>query len=341
VKRLLLASTVAAALLTGCSVAEDTTAATVGGKDITVAEVAELARSPYIVQSASAEGLISSSDVVKGATTQRAALSLLVQSRVFEDAVAARKGEVTADDEQVAESQISGFEQQNAAIDTTARELLLRTIAAQSALSRLLGGDDIADAASDESVAAYFADHQQDYDQVCVDGFAVRSPEKAAAQAAVDGGADVQTVLADAALQAQAMTQDGGEVCVFSGQVTDPDLADLIAQAPEGRWTTADLDDPQAGAITVFIRANRRVAATLDDANVTDAIRTLLQEEATNEAQQKFSGEQERVFATADVEIDPRYGTWDPTAQTVLVPPPTPKLSAKATASGDAGLLGQ
>ena len=58
-KRLLVSSIAAVALLTACGVAEDTTAATVNGQDISVSAVTKLAKSKYIVDTASSEGLVS------------------------------------------------------------------------------------------------------------------------------------------------------------------------------------------------------------------------------------------------------------------------------------------
>ena len=89
------------------------TAATVNGQDISVSAVTKLAKSKYIVDTASAGGLVSSKDVVVGSTTRRAALGLLVQSEVYEAGIAARKGEITDVDRDAAEAQISDYESNN------------------------------------------------------------------------------------------------------------------------------------------------------------------------------------------------------------------------------------
>ena len=346
-KRLLVSSIAAVALLTACGVAEDTTAATVNGQDISVSAVTKLAKSKYIVDTASAGGLVSSKDVVVGSTTRRAALGLLVQSEVYEAGIAARKGEITDVDRDAAEAQISDYESNNqTTIDDTARPVIVRLIAAQAALGRILGGADIESAASPEKIEAYFDEHADEFAKICVDGFAVTSDQAAAAQAAVDRGDDIAAILADSSLQAQSLSQTGTETCVLSGQVSDSPLADLITTGPVGQWSSTDISDATAGDLTVFVRPNSRDEPTLDDPDISDQIAQQLQSEATSAAQEAFGAEAETILKRADVEIDSRYGRWDPSDPSLILAPLAPTPSAKAAAealSADdlAGLQGQ
>ena len=156
-KRLLVSSIAAVVLLTACGVAEDTTAATVNGQDISVSAVTKLAKSKYIVDTASSEGLVSSKDVVVGSTTRRAALGLLVQAEVYEAGIAARKGEITDVDRDAAEAQISDYESNNqTTIDDTARpQTIAVAISARRPLLRT--GQIVADLVRDEIVTTLAA----------------------------------------------------------------------------------------------------------------------------------------------------------------------------------------
>ena len=346
-KRLLVSSIAAVVLLTACGVAEDTTAATVNGQDISVSAVTKLAKSKYIVDTASSEGLVSSKDVVVGSTTRRAALGLLVQAEVYEAGIAARKGEITDVDRDAAEAQISDYESNNqTTIDDTARPVIVRLVAAQAALGRILGGADIESAASPANIEAYFDEHADEFAKICVDGFAVTSDQAAAAQAAVDRGDDIAAILADSSLQAQSLSQTGTETCVLSGQVSDSPLADLITTGPVGQWSSSAIADATAGDVTGFGRPNSRDEPTLDDPDISDQIAQQLQAEATSAAQEAFGAEAQTILERADVEIDSRYGRWDPSDPSLILAPLAPTPSAKAAAealSADdlAGLQGQ
>jgi hypothetical protein len=347
VKRLLASSIVIVALLTACSVAEDTTAATVNGTDISVSAVAALAKTTYVSQAAESTGvgLVSSPPGTTGSATQRLALSLLVQAQVYEDGIADRKGSVTDIDQQAAEQQISEFESSNAdqlqggKLEPLVRRFFLRYLAAQAALGRILGGSDIEQAASDENVAAYYDEHPEEFLQVCLDGFAVQPAQEAAAQAAIDRGDAVAAIVADASLQAQPLSQDGAETCVASSDVTNQQLAEPVLRGDVGVWATTTLSDPQNGDVVVFIRPNTRQQLTLDDQNVVATITKTLQDAATTEAQGKLSGESTKILGGADVDVNPQYGEWDPNDQSLIVAPAVP--SSKTTETTVPVLQGQ
>lgn len=345
-KRLLASSIAAVVLLTACGVAEDTTAATVDGRDITVSAVTKLAKSEYLVSTASGEGLVSSSDVVVGSTTRRAALALLVQAEVFAADVRAQGGEVTDEDRQAADAQISQYEQeQGVTIDEAARPTITRLLAARTASARLspVAVDEVTDA----QVEAYFADNAEQFaDLSCVDAFAVEPAQAAAAQAAVDGGDSLAEILSNAQLAAQPLGQDGGEVCAPPDQVQEPTLAQLIYEAPVGQWASGEIANG-GETIAVFVRPNSRGDVGPDNETVAAQVRQQLQAEAETAAQTLSSDAEQKLFELADVEIDPRYGDWDPSQQSLILAPPAPRQSAKAaadvglTAEDLAGLQGQ
>ena len=181
------------------------------------------------------------------------------------------------------------------------------------------------------SLAHATTDHQDEFVQVCLDGFAVTEDNQAKAQAAIDRGDTVAAVLADTTLAAQGLSQDGTETCVMASDVTNPQLAPAVLQAPVGQWTVAGVTDPTNGNVAVFIRPNKREPLTLDDPTVVQTITTTLQDDATAAAQQALSGEATKMLVSAKVDVNPQYGSWDPEDQALIVAPAVPTQKAAPT----------
>jgi len=340
-----IAAVVLAALVTSCGVAKDDTAATVNGHRISMAEVSKLAKTTFAAQRADSAGtgLVSSPKGTTGAATQRFALSLLVQVQIYEDGISKRKGSISAADRDSAEEQLTKAETDNGTkFEPVVRDFFSRYIAAQEALGRLLGSADIESAATPDKVAAYFDEHRDEFVKICLDGFAVAPGNEAAAQAAVDRGDAVPTILADAALGAQPLSQDGSETCVLSSQVTNPDLAKAIVSGPIGSWSTSTVAAQTGGSsYVVFVRSNSRDQLTADDPDVSAQITKALQDAATQASQEKVSSEAGAIFGAADVDLNSQFGTWDPKSDTLVVAPATPKASATATTTTTPAFTGQ
>jgi hypothetical protein len=340
VKRLaaISAALVLAGTLSACGIASDDIAATVAGKEISTADVARLARTDVVGQQAQAAGLVSATPGTTGGSRQRAALSILVQTAIFEDAVRSRGGKITGADTAAAESQLSQFEQQQSQqggkpLSASTRKMLKDYVAAQTAIVRLLELDADVPTPTDADIAQYFEDHKDQFDVVltCVDGFAVTADKSAAAQEAIDGGADAATVLATPELAAQSLSQQGGEQCIAPGQVQNEDLARLVEETPVGTWRSAVVPDEsgQTSGTAVFIRANSRAAASPSTPSVAQEISQAIQQEAQQKAQAAATRKTLTVFKAAEVDIDPRYGTWDPSQPNDIQAPTAPALSAR------------
>ena len=344
-KRLLASTLAVVALTTACGVAEDTTAATVDGTDISMSAVASLAKTTYIADRSdrAGAGLVSSSDTSVGSSKLRTALGLLVQVHALEGQVKARKGSITAEDRQNAESQVTQTEQQAAqqggssSLEPAIRKLFVRYFAAETALVRMQGGAEPA-APTQAEVEQYFEAHADEFGVLtCVDGFAVLAASTPAAQAAIDRGDGIATILADAAIQAQPLSQDGKEVCVGAGQVTEKNLAALIENGPVGTWSSVSIEDPSNGTLTVFIRPNSREQATATTPAVVEQITSQLQQEAATARNSEITKSLQAALKAADVEIDPRYGTWDPKGGIVAAPTAPRPAGPPTTLLGGAG----
>lgn len=337
----LLALPLAALLFTAsCGIAEDDTAASVFGKDISVKEVDELARTDFVKSrlESTGAGLVSSTNGTTGSESRRFALNLLVQTVAMEEAVERRGGEITSEDLATADDALEAAEQQaqqagsSESLEPTVKALFRRNVAAESALRRMNGADESGAAPSDADIEAYFEEHADEFGEVtCVDGFAVPEAQAGAAQVAVDRGDDVSAVLADSALGAQSLSQTGEEVCVGPEEIAEPVLAELVNTGAIGVWGTGSLEGP-TGMLTVFVLPSFRGPATPELPSIRAQIETAIQEAAAAELQADLTEYIASSWDSPDIEIDPRYGSWDRSVGNVLAPP-TPRLSAKASAT--------
>lgn len=328
VKRLI-AGVAALAILVAasCGALEDTTAARVGDQEITVHAVERLAASEIIGQQAAGAGLVSPTQGTTGSARARAALSLLLYTGVLEDAVRARGG-FTADDREQgrseAESQMQGADEPELV------KVLGRYFAARVALVRVLGA---AEEPGQDQIEAYFEENRSQFEQSCVEGFAVLQPAATAAQAAVDGGASVDEVLADPALGAQSLDVEPGEVCVSDTGQLNPDLAALVFDGTIGEWDSVPLTGQTGDTFVVFVRPSRRVDATLDDPQVLQAVTDAVTQANQEDAQARLDDQLQAIMERAEVDVDPRYGDWDPSSAELLLPPRAPELSARERAA--------
>lgn len=331
-RSLVAAAAAAAALATSCGIAAPSTAATVDGEDISIDAVNRMAESEYLAAQAEQQyGLVSTPDGTEGANTQRLALSVLVQDKVYEVAMRAEDASANDDDRARADELLAGVESQGAPFDEASRAVFGRLVVAQVALARKVTGVDTSDPVTPEKVEAFFEANRDRFGELtCVDGFQVLAESAPAAQAAIDGGATVADVVGDTTIGAQPLSPDGQEACVAAGQVNEA-LADLVGTTPVGEWASTTVESQGGQSIAIFLRPSSRGPAELDNPVVSQQIEQALTEEASAALQQALAEVApaiERTLRRIDVEIDPRYGRWDPEEPTLVVPPVTPRLSA-------------
>lgn len=327
-----LSAGLSAGLLTSCGIAAPSTAATVDGHDISIEAVSRMAESDYLAsQSADAFGQVSTPEGTEGADVQRLALSVLLQDKVYEIALREEGATASADDRARAEELLAGVEGQGAQFDAASRAVFERLVVAQVALARKVTGVDTSDPVTPAKVEAFFEANRDQFGELtCLNGFQLLAEGAPAAQAAIDGGATVDDVVGDATLGAQPLSPDGQDACVAAGQVNEA-LADLVGATPVGEWASTVVDGQGGQSIAIFLRPSSRGPAELDNPVVSQQIEQQLTESASAALQQALAEVGptiERTLRRIDVEVDPRYGRWDPEEPTLVVPPVTPRLSA-------------
>lgn len=325
------------ALLASCGAAAPSVAATVDGTEISVDSVTRMAGSQYLAAQANqAFGQVSTPDGTEGATVHRLALSILVQDLVYEAALREVDASPTADDRARADELVAEIEAQGGQFDSVARPVVVRLVLAQVTLARAVAGADTSDPVTPEKLEAFFEENRENFGELtCVNGFQVLAESAPAAQALIDGGASIDDVVGDPSIGAQPLSSDGEEACVSAGQVNEA-IADLVGTTPVGEWASATVEAQPGQSVAIFLRPSSRGPAELDHPVIARQISDQLTQEASVALQQSLSEVGptiERTLSRLDVEIDPRYGRWDPAEPTLVVPPPVPRAATPADGS--------
>lgn len=154
--------------VTGCGVAANDVAATVGQTTISASQVNELASSPAFMGAMASQALTPSREGVLDGSSARQVLVFLIQKEVLTQEVQRWGAEVTAEDRSAADQMI---EQQAPRLKGSQREVATEFLAARTALQARLTSVDAADSA----VLRRFYDGIRSYwNRVCMDAVVVR-----------------------------------------------------------------------------------------------------------------------------------------------------------------------
>lgn len=306
---------VAAALLglTGCgnTIGDPNAAAVVNGVSLPLATVQSrfesVSRDPELAQQLAADA-----DGTFKARVQARILSQMVQAELLSQAAAAIGIKITEDD-----------------VDTE-RQAIIDQVGGQEAFDQLVADNNLTDAevrsqlrdlvverrveetlskeleVSDADVQAFYEQNQATrYDKVRASHILVDSKERAdELMAQARAGADFAKLAEEHSSDTGSATQ-GGDLGEFTRGRLVPEFEEAAFGADVG-----DLVGPietQFGWHLILITSRTR--QTLDD--VRDEITTELSQERLNTARAEF---RQAHFADAEVLVNPRLGTWNPTA---------------------------
>jgi hypothetical protein len=156
----------------------------------------------------------------------------------------------------------------------------------------------------------YYAANKPQFDQFCIDVIATRTQADAlAALKRIDGGEDFATVAKDVAKasgsQAAGDKQDGSVGCIpianIAQAIPDKTQFDQVANAADGQ-VVGPLS--QTGGAYLILRKNSVKTQTY--AEVRTSILSTLGTPGNDEATKALNA----YLAKADIELNPRYGTW-------------------------------
>lgn len=349
-KRLLACAVALVSLSTACGSLADDVAATVNGHEISTAKVAKLADSAFIAESATSLNLGQVSKLAgsKGAARQRLSLYFLVQAQVLEDAVKKAGGSITPDDLSAAESQIAADEQPNPetgapgqTYDDVSRPVLVRLLAGRAAFARESGVATSAPQVTPEDVAAYFEANADEFETTCTDVLVTAEAFVEASLEQLRGGTPIDTVLADPEGTVQTAAQGQSQLCLLPGALTEgfgsPDVEQAVSDATIGEWGVVPVTSAQGEQFGVLVRVVSRTPATEVTEEINQTISTKLQQQAQQEATAQGGEALTGALEAADVVIDPRFGTWDPSSQFLITAPLVPSGGPTTTALGQSG----
>ena len=269
-----------------------------------------------------------------------------VVSIIIADEFEARGLEITDEDRQAAEDQFASSLggatcDPEAAADTTTsttadpaggqqifdsfseefQEFEITFNARAAALSEALAADaqESADV-TDADVQAYYDANQDQFTQNCVSHILVEDEATAAdLKAQLDAGADFATLAEENSTDTGSATQGGDLGCQAPGTFV-PEFEAAIDAATEGEVT----DPVQTEFGYHLILVNSKGVQPFDD--VADQIRTQLETPA-DDPLNAFMAD---ALGSAEVEVNPRYGSWN--EETLTVDPPEGPASSATTA---------
>ena len=313
--------------LSGCGTFRDEIAATVNGEQITVQQVETVAAdAPALGLGAATDG---ETPGRVPADPRRLAINLIVQDRAFVAELDRLGATSTPEDSQAAEQQLGQIDLPS--MDAKVSELVTRLVTNQAAIIRLqaIASAEIDDAA----IAEYFDANRDQFGAItCLEGIAGVPDAVVEARGQIALGASFEAVVTADPQNLQPIDQSGTSTCVPAGAIQDPGLGDVVYESEPGQLVGYDTQDQQGGPISLLIRVTSREPASLDDESVAAQIRQTLEQEATAAAQDASQQVFADVIGRAEVTVDPRYGRFDPSSQTIIVPPPTPTATDGALA---------
>jgi hypothetical protein len=296
VRRLLLPALVLAILpSSACGVLKDDVAATVDGHDITVATVQRLVPDVSTSTPTTIRGVVD-------ANAFRQALDVLVEQRVLQGALDRRHVSVTDEDEP------QDYPDSVKRYRGKLLEQAQNNYKMESALVRT-GQSDQPPSLAD--VAAYYDQHRQVFARTCLEVIGVTPDTVDAAKAAIGGGTSMNDYVA--AHSTTSTLNDQPTVCLADTALArEPDAQAIVAMAV-GQVATL----PPTGQFVPVIKVASHDVLGLDAKGVADYVASQIQLE-------RGTAGLASVRRQARVSIDRRYGSWDPTAEAGIAPPPVP-----------------
>lgn len=171
-------------------------------------------------------------------------------------------------------------------------------------------GDDV----SDDEVARFYEDNQTLFtdEQVCARHVLVDTEDEAnEVLAELEGGADFGQVATDRSIDPSAQGNQGDLGCASRGQYVPP-FEEAVWNGPIG--------EVQGPVQTDFgyhvILVDSRGAPGFDELEAD--IRAFLESPASRQGQQLLNLLIQRMVVSADIEVNAKYGEWDPATQTVV-----------------------
>ena len=235
---------------------------------------------------------------------------------LIEQEVERRKLDITTADEEAASLDVvASF--QGADIYRAFPEEYRRDLVLRQAQVTVLQQDIAEIEVDDATVEQYYEENPALFARTCVSHILVGTPEEAAAaKARIDAGEDFAAVAAELSTDPGSGANGGELGCVPSGSFV-PEFESVMETLPEGQVSAPT--QTQFG--THLILVTERATQPLDE------VRSEIRQRLLSEGQSDFDAFVDDALAKARIEVNPRYGRFDPDAASPgIIPPqgPTP-----------------
>jgi hypothetical protein len=279
-----------------------------------------------------------STDEVLNGSQARGSLTQWIQLEALH-AELERRGETPTPDERTqAKEQVDSLDGLSKDTSTRLTSLLASAIAMDRIIGSEAGPAPEVPEPTDEEIAAKAAELLATIppDQLTLAcSNAIAGPAAAAdqVQALLDGGTDINDPAAFTALE-YAPPSTTNPLCVSPSQLP-PELQEPYTSAPEGELARADFSSAGDGTLdqTLFFVPTGPRTLTAEDPDVVAAARQELEQAAQEEAaaaqqasQSELAEAYRKIFRSSDIEVDPRFGTFDP--EGTVEPPIAPLVPA-------------
>lgn len=181
---------------------------------------------------------------------------------------------------------------------------------------------------ADDAAAAYFEEHPEEFVEACAAHILVATREEADEVVdLLEGGADFAQLAADRSTDTGSAAQGGQLPCVTPGRFVAA-FDEALFDQPLG-----EIGEPVETEFGFHvIRVDSRETPELEE------IRDQVAQVIATQVQQSFQAWFTEALADAEVEIDPRYGTWNPANASITRPPiesPTDSSTTTSTPTTD------
>jgi foldase protein PrsA len=190
-------------------------------------------------------------------------------------------------------------------------EEYLDLISEWNAAALVLQGDLVdAEGVDPQAAEQYFEDHPDEFRQVCASHILVETEQEASEiRAELRGGGDFAAIARDRSLDTGSAQQGGELPCAFASTYQEEFAEAAFSQEP------GEIGEPVQ---TTFgwhvIRVNEFKTPAFED--VADEV----QQQLANQANERFSEWLQEAVTDAEIDVNPRYGTWN--EETGQVEPP-------------------
>lgn len=241
------------------------------------------------------------------------ALQAWINYQITVSQVEAKGGEITDADRQSAQAELAaqiGGEEAMADVDEELLEFSIDSAAATKAFQRLAT---ISDEDRESRIQELFVSTAAER-PLCLSIIVSETEEdSAAALARVEGGEDFATVAAETSADPQTAANGGFSGCASPERAAEAFGGDY-STAAQGDTVGPIAQETGSGEIFLLVRITSTTGPTMDQ------LRAELEQQVDAEVGNSSAEELLQLRLSADVQVDPRFGTWN--AETGAVTPP-------------------